>query len=71
MNTSILLAAMFSSLMALFAIVSILSSRISRPDLFFSITVNPNFRGSPEGQKILSQFTWSVIPSTALAVAVT
>ncbi len=72
MNTpAFFLAVTSTSFMALFAVVSIMSSRVSRPDVVFAITVNPGFRNSPVGRKILRQFTWWMILTSGLGIALT
>jgi uncharacterized membrane protein len=45
---------------------ALITPRISRPDLFFAVTVNPSFRRSPEGREILRRYDWSVL-AVALA----
>ncbi len=43
------------------ACVSLLTPRVSRPDLFFSVTVDPSWRDSDPGRSILREFNRSVV----------
>jgi hypothetical protein len=47
--------------MAAWAVILPLTARANRPDIFFTITVDPSLRESPEGRKILGGFTRSVL----------
>ncbi|HZM02477.1 MAG TPA: DUF5808 domain-containing protein [Candidatus Saccharimonadales bacterium] len=66
------LAAGFSSLAGVIAIAWV-APRLSRPDLFFSITVNPSVRESSAGREILRHFRRELLlfslPSAAMALA--
>lgn len=43
---------------------------LSRPDLFFGVTVQQDFRESPEGRGILRRYRWIVLLSGAVATGV-
>jgi uncharacterized membrane protein len=49
----------------------LLTARLTRPDLFFSITVEPSLRGSAAGQAILRQFGRAIIFSSLIGLALT
>jgi uncharacterized membrane protein len=44
---------------------------LTRPDLFFAITVRPGFRDSEEGCEIVQQYRWRVGAATVAGLAVT
>jgi hypothetical protein len=43
------------------AVAALFTPRLSRPDLFFAVTVNPSFRQSPAGREILRRYDRSVV----------
>lgn len=50
------------------AIAALFTPRLTRPDLFFAVTVNPSFRKSPDGRKILRRYDRSVIAVVLVAL---
>jgi uncharacterized membrane protein len=46
---------------AAMAVTALITPRLTRPDLFFAVTVKPTFRLSPEGSEILRQYTRIVL----------
>jgi uncharacterized membrane protein len=50
------------------AAAALFTPRLTRPDLFFAVTVNPSFRKSPDGRKILRRYDRSVIAVALLAL---
>jgi uncharacterized membrane protein len=50
---------------------AVLTARRTRPDLFFSITVEPSLRQSDAGRAILRQFSRTVIFSSLIGLALT
>src|SRR3954463_10699817 len=54
----------------LIGVVLLLTPRLTRPDIWFSVTVDPGFPSSPEGRRILRGFrVWSLL-ACAAAVAI-
>ena len=53
---------------AVLTIGSLASPRLTRPDLFFAVTVNPAFRQSPDGRRILSYYDRFVIVVAVVAL---
>jgi hypothetical protein len=51
------------------AIILPLTARANRPDIFFTITVDPTLRESPEGRKILGAFTRTVLLFSFIGMA--
>jgi uncharacterized membrane protein len=43
------------------AVAALFTPRLSRPDLFFAVTVHPSFRQSPDGREILRQYDRAVV----------
>ena len=51
---------------ACIVVAGLMTPRLTRPDLFFAITVKPSFRGSPEGREILGRYNqWVVLAAVA------
>jgi len=50
------------------AVAALITPRLTRPDLFFSVTVNPSFRVSPAGCEILRKYTRLVVIVALLAL---
>lgn len=50
------------------AAAALITPRVSRPDLFFAVTVNPSFRQSPAGRGILRRYDRSVIAVALMAL---
>lgn len=50
------------------AVAALFSPRLSRPGLFFAITVSPSFRESPAGREILRKYDRAVIIVALLAL---
>ena len=49
-------------------VAALFTPRVTRPDLFFSITVNPSFRQSADGREILRRYDRTVIIVALLAL---
>jgi hypothetical protein len=47
----------------------LLTPRLTRPDIFFSFTVEPSLRRSDTGRAILRQFSWAVLLSSLFGLA--
>jgi uncharacterized membrane protein len=50
------------------AAAALFTPRLSRPDLFFAVTVNPSFRQSPAGRDILRQYDRFIVIMALLAL---
>jgi uncharacterized membrane protein len=68
--------ALWTTTVVLFALVLALIGgllfylpRLTRPDLYFAVTVQSGFRDSPEGRAILSGYRMWIVVSSALAIA--
>ena len=57
--------------MPVFAVVAVLTARLTRPDIFFSITVDPSLRQSERGRAILGLFNRTVIIFSVVGMALT
>ncbi len=66
-----LLNAPLLPVMAIFPGVALLTARRTRPELFFSITVEPSLRDSDTGRAILRQFSRTVILFSLIGLAAT
>lgn len=66
MNMAILITVLVESALTLIAlaVAAVLAPRMSRPDIFFSVTVEPSLRDSAEGKSIRRDFNRSVIPGS-------
>lgn len=53
---------------AAIAVAALITPRLTRPDLFFAVTVRPSFRLSREGSEILRQYYWLVLAAALLAL---
>lgn len=71
MNPQMLLGGPLLLVMAIFPGIALLTPRRTRPDLFFSITVEPSLRESDTGRAILRQFSRKVILFSLLGLAAT
>jgi uncharacterized membrane protein len=71
MNLQTLLTALMLPAMAIFPGVALLTARRTRPDLFFSITVEPSLRDSGTGRATLRQFSRTVILFSLIGLAAT
>ena len=71
MNLQALLTPLLLTLMPALPVFLLLTARLTRPDLFFSITVEPLLRQSDAGRAILSQFSRTVILCSMLGLALT
>jgi uncharacterized membrane protein len=58
-------------LMAILPGVFVLTARLTRPDIFFSFTVEPSLRQSAAGRAILRQFSRMVLFSTLIGLGLT
>ena len=52
------------------AAINLAMPSMTRPDIFFSVLVNPGFRATPEANSITSGYRWRVIAATLCAFAV-
>jgi uncharacterized membrane protein len=50
------------------AVAALFAPRLSRPDLFFAVTVNPTFRQSPDGREILRRYDRCIVIVALLAL---
>ncbi len=50
------------------ALAALFTPRLSRPDLFFAVTVNPSFRQSPAGREILRRYDRCVVMVALMAL---
>ncbi len=50
------------------AAAALIMPRVSRPDLFFAITVSPSFRQSPPGREILRRYNRAVVMIAVMAL---
>ncbi|MGD1083909.1 MAG: DUF5808 domain-containing protein [Verrucomicrobiota bacterium] len=50
------------------AVAALFTPRLSRPDLFFAVTVNPSFRQSPAGREILRRYDRCVVIVAVVAL---
>jgi uncharacterized membrane protein len=50
------------------ALAALLIPRLTRPDLFFSVTVNPTFRQSPAGREILRRYDRAIFVIALMAL---
>jgi uncharacterized membrane protein len=41
---------------------------LTRPDIFFAVTIPPEFRGSPDGRAVLSRYRWQIVAAAALGL---
>ncbi len=64
-----LLALLLLTLMLALPGSLLLTARLTRPDIFFAITVEPSLRGSSAGQAILRQFTRTVVGFSVIGLA--
>jgi uncharacterized membrane protein len=71
MNLQTLLAALLLLPMLLLPGAVLLTPRLTRPDIFFSFTVDPSLRPSDTGRAILRQFRYAVLLSTLFGLALT
>ncbi|MGH7993843.1 MAG: DUF5808 domain-containing protein [Limisphaerales bacterium] len=62
----LIIAALFS--WGSIAAFALMTPRVSRPDLFFAVTVNPSFRQSSAGRGILRRYDGSIIVVALLAL---
>lgn len=62
----LVLAALFP--WACVAVAAFITPRLTRPDLFFAVTVNASFRASPAGADILRQYQRLVLLAAALGL---
>lgn len=71
MNMAILITVLVESALTLIAlaVAAVLAPRMSRPDIFFSVTVEPSLRDSAEGKRIRRNFNRSVILSSLANLA--
>jgi uncharacterized membrane protein len=53
---------------ATLAAAALFTPRLTRPDLFFAVTVNPSFRQSPDAREILRRYDRSVVLVALLAL---
>ena len=53
------------------AVAALITPRLTRPDLFFSVTVNPGFRQTPPARDILRRYDWAVGLAAALSLVLT
>jgi uncharacterized membrane protein len=71
LNLQTLLTPQCLLLMLIGPVFALITPRLTRPDLFFSITVAPTLRQSDAGQEILRQFSYLVAVSGILGLALT
>jgi uncharacterized membrane protein len=71
MNWMTLLMPLLLTLMVALPGSLLLTARLTRPDIFFAITVDPSLRGSAAGRAILRQFTRAVIGFSVVGLALT
>jgi uncharacterized membrane protein len=71
MNLQTLLTGLMLPAMSIFPGVALLTARRTRPDLFFSITVEPSLRDSGRGRATLRQFSRTVILFSLIGLAAT
>jgi uncharacterized membrane protein len=71
MTLQTVIASVSLPLMALLPGVFVLTARLTRPDIFFSFTVEPTLRQSAAGLAILRQFNRTVILSALAGLALT
>ncbi len=57
-------------MIALLATISYVIPRLTRPDIYFAVTVLPDFRDSAEGRAILSRYRVEVVIYGVIAIAV-
>ena len=69
MNLQTLLAPPLLLLMFVLPGFVLLTPRLTRPDIFFSITVEPSLRPSDAGRAILRQFRYAVILTSLFGLA--
>jgi len=69
MNLQTLLTALLLLPMLLLPGAVLLTPRLSRPDIFFAITVQPSLRPSDAGRAILRQFRYAVILTSLFGLA--
>ena len=50
------------------AVAALMTPRLTRPDLFFAVTVQRSFRGSPEGKNILRRYNGFVVAAALIAL---
>src|SRR5579863_4967398 len=67
MNALIDLTAPFVFVVALTSLLFFWMPRLTRPDLYFAITVEPGFRDSEEGRALLSQYRFKVVTASLVA----
>jgi uncharacterized membrane protein len=53
---------------ACIVVAGLMTPRLTRPDLFFAVTVKPSFRSSPEGREILARYDQLVVCATLLGL---
>jgi uncharacterized membrane protein len=71
MNLQALLTLLLLPLMLVLPGAVLLTPRLTRPDIFFSITVEPSLRRSDTGRAIVRQFSWAVLLSSLFGLALT
>ncbi len=71
MTLQTLLGPMLLALMVALPASLLLTARLTRPDIFFSITVEPSLRPSAAGQAILRRFSRAVILFSLIGLALT
>ena len=69
MNLQALLPLLLLPLMLVLPGAVLLTPRLTRPDIFFSFTVEPSLRRSDTGRAILRQFSWAVLLSSLFGLA--
>jgi uncharacterized membrane protein len=66
--TPLLIAATISAVGVLNAVLFWFMPRLTRPDLYFAVTVAPGFRDGPEGKSILRRYRTELIIGSVLAL---
>ena len=69
-RTDVLSGILYGFIVALSGGLCVLMPRLSRPDLFFAITVQPDFRKSRDGREIMRQYSVWVLVSLVLGTFV-
>ena len=70
MNALIDLVAPFVFVVVLTSLLFFWMPRLTRPDLYFAITVKPGFRDSEQGRALLSQYRFKVVAASLVATGV-
>jgi uncharacterized membrane protein len=55
--------------LALSGLLLFLLPRLTRPDIYFAVTVQPHFRETPEGREILARYRQEIVILTLVALA--